>query len=186
MEIYLIRHTRVGIETGICYGHTDVPLAESFAEECEILRSKLPAFETCSLYSSPSSRCRRLAEQLYEGNILDDPRLMELNFGDWEMQRWDDIEAGALRVWTEDIVNQRCPQGESYREQFQRVAAFWEDMPRNGPETLLMTHSGVIRAVLAHLLSIPLEKSLHINIEYGSVTKIHLCENVPMIEYINR
>jgi alpha-ribazole phosphatase len=41
MEIYLIRHTAVQAP-GICYGHYDVPLADTFAAEVAQLRPKLP------------------------------------------------------------------------------------------------------------------------------------------------
>jgi len=41
MEIYLIRHTAVQAP-GICYGHYDVPLADTFATEAAQLRTKLP------------------------------------------------------------------------------------------------------------------------------------------------
>jgi alpha-ribazole phosphatase len=103
------------------------------------------------------------------------------------MQRWDDIGAGELKVWTENFVNQRCPEGESYRDQFQRVASFWDAMCRKHQEHVaVVTHAGVIRALLAYLLDIPLHKSLYVGIDYGSVTKIHLIEDVPIIDYINR
>ncbi len=76
---------------------------------------------------------------------------------------------------------------ESYREQFQRVAAFWEDLCRNNQEHVaVVAHAGVIRALLAYLLDIPLRKSLYVGIDYGSVTKIHLIEEIPIIDYINR
>src|SRR5690606_40479848 len=62
----LIRHTRV-TASGLCYGRLDVPLAASFAEEARAVRKALahqfpeglPA-----IWSSPSLRCRSLAEAL--------------------------------------------------------------------------------------------------------------------------
>lgn len=186
MEIYLVRHTQVGVEKGTCYGQTDVPLADSFAEEFEVVRRKLPELGSYVIYSSPLGRCRILAEKLNSNPVKLDPRLMELDFGIWEMQCWDDIGAGDVRAWTADFVNQCCPGGESYRDQFQRTVAFWEDWSRSPRNGVVVTHAGVIRALLAHLLSIPLEKSLWIGVDYGSVTKIHLLEEVPSIDYINR
>jgi alpha-ribazole phosphatase len=187
MEIYLIRHTRVGIEPGICYGQTDIPLADSFAEECEHVRRKLPALNAAIVYSSPLSRCRRLAEQLNPDDVKLDPRLMELYFGSWELKRWDDISAGSLRSWTADFVNRRCPGGESYRDQFDRAVAFWEDVCQNPRDRVfVVTHAGLIRTLLSHLLEIPLDKSLRINLDFGSITKIITRNNVLNIAYINR
>ncbi len=187
MEIYLIRHTRVGVEAGICYGQTDVPLADSFEEEVEIVRNKLPVLNGYTIYSSPLSRCRKLAERLNSEQIYLDSRLMELDFGSWELKGWDDIGTGELKGWTADIVNQACPGGESFRDQYQRAAAFWEDLCRSHQSHIcIVTHSGLIRALLASLLGIPLEKSLRIGVDYGSVTKIHKVEDIPIIDYINR
>jgi len=42
MEVYIIRHTKVAVENGICYGQTDVALADSFQEELAVLKSQLP------------------------------------------------------------------------------------------------------------------------------------------------
>lgn len=37
MEIHLIRHPRVAVDPGLCYGHSDVPLAEAAEEAAERL-----------------------------------------------------------------------------------------------------------------------------------------------------
>lgn len=42
MKIYLIRHTTPHIEKGICYGQTDLDVAETFNNEAEII--PLPCF----------------------------------------------------------------------------------------------------------------------------------------------
>ncbi len=188
MNIYLIRHTRVKLEAGICYGQTDVPLAESFVEECAQVRQKLPVPQESIVYSSPLKRCWVLARQLQpQGEIFIDRRLIELNFGDWELQHWDEIGAGDLKTWTADFVNQRCPKGESYRELFDRVSLFWEEcMLQKHDNVFIVTHGGVIRALLTYVLDIPLEKSLRIGVEFGGITKIHTGEDLSMIEYINR
>ena len=33
MEVYMIRHTSVGVPKGTCYGWTDVPIADTFEQE---------------------------------------------------------------------------------------------------------------------------------------------------------
>ena len=50
----------------------------------------------------------------------------------------------------------------------------------------VVTHGGFIRALLAYLLDIPLEKSLRLGVDFGGVTKIHFIQNVPIVDYINR
>jgi alpha-ribazole phosphatase len=124
MELYLIRHTTPEVGKGICYGQSDVPLAESFAAEWEALRGGLPPGVT-GVYTSPLSRCRRLAERIaahYAVPLHDDDRLRELDFGRWEMQPWDAIPAPELAAWMNDYVHVACPGGESYNGLMGRVA----------------------------------------------------------------
>lgn len=187
MDVYLIRHTMVAVETGICYGQTDVPLASSFEAECEEVRTKLPQVHEMTVYSSPLQRCRMLAEQLYPGPVRIDDRLLEMHFGFWEGQSWDDIGDAQLREWMDDFVHQRCLGGESFRDLFDRVVAFWHDLEsQNSTDTLIVTHGGVIRSLLAYLLGIPLENVMRLIIDFGSVTKICLYEYGPVIAFINR
>src|SRR4028118_1276170 len=83
MEIYLIRHTTPLIEKGICYGQSDIPLADSFESEWEIIRQQLPKEMDC-IYTSPLKRCWQLArklEQHYQVPLFTDKRLMEMHFG---------------------------------------------------------------------------------------------------------
>ena len=188
MEIYIIRHTRVNVAPNICYGQTDVPLADSFAVEAAEVRKKLPPLNgNVIVYSSPLSRCRKLAEELHQGIIQIDPRLMEFHFGDWELKRWDEIPAIHFKTWAEDFVKLSCPGGESFQDLFSRTAAFWADLCCKPAELVcVVTHGGLIRALFAHLLKIPLEHAMRIDADYGSISKIHLNEYGPRIKYINR
>ena len=41
MNIYLIRHTLPNVLPGICYGHADLGLADSFPTELQSIQAKL-------------------------------------------------------------------------------------------------------------------------------------------------
>jgi alpha-ribazole phosphatase len=41
MKVILIRHTRVDVPKGTCYGWTDVPLADTFLKEAAITENNL-------------------------------------------------------------------------------------------------------------------------------------------------
>jgi alpha-ribazole phosphatase len=187
VEVYLVRHTTVDIEPGICYGQTDVPLAASFETEAEAVRKKLAQLDGFIAYSSPLSRCRKLAEFLYSGTIRMDQRLMEMHFGIWEQQRWDDIDDKLLKTWMADFVKQQCSGGESYQDVFERVVTFWNELRQQKfDRVLIVTHGGVIRALLTHLLDMSLKNAFRIMIDFGSVTKIRELDYGTMIDYVNR
>ena len=84
MDIYLIRHTKTDTKKGLCYGQSDVPLADSFYDEALQLQQKLPELNgDCKVFSSPLSRCLRLANR-FSDTVTTDERLLEMNFGNWE------------------------------------------------------------------------------------------------------
>ena len=70
------------------------------------------------------ARCTRLAQSF--GEFDADARLLEYDFGDWEMQAWDDIDQTLLDSWMQDFVNQRPPNGETVIEMRARVDEFLE------------------------------------------------------------
>ena len=56
MKITLIRHTRVAVETGICYGWSDVGVAPSFETEASRVKENISNERFDIVYSSPLSR----------------------------------------------------------------------------------------------------------------------------------
>jgi alpha-ribazole phosphatase len=171
MEIYLIRHTTPAIERGTCYGCADLDVAGTFKEEATRIKQLLPAFPL-DVYASPLQRCSKLAGFLFGEAFTADDRLKELNFGEWEMQRWDDLGPDALQTWMNDYVYTRVPGGESYADLYARSLAVFGEVVAAGRNAALVTHSGVIRSILAHATNTPLEKSFDLRVEYGRIARL--------------
>jgi len=205
VDIYLIRHTKVKIKSGICYGQTDVALTENFnfTTELKNVQARIAALpKNTVIISSPLQRCLQLAEKLNFGNsnpVIIDKRIMELNFGDWEMQKWDDINQKLLQEWMNDYVNIAPPRGESFQALFERSQDFWIDnitnlnlLQKTCQAVVVVTHLGVIRALLAQVLEMPLKKSLCIQVDYGAVNKLkyHTDDKTNQawitVEYLNK
>jgi alpha-ribazole phosphatase len=187
MDIYLVRHTKTDTEKGLCYGQSDVPLAESFIDEARQLQGKLPELSRhCKVFSSPLTRCLQLAERFSE-TVTTDRRLLEVNFGGWENSLFDDIDADALRHWTENFVHQAPPNGESFTDLCERAGSFWQDLLRiETAQVLIITHAGVIRALLAHILQLPPANAFQFRIDSGSVHKLQRHGDYTYIHYLNR
>jgi alpha-ribazole phosphatase len=173
MEVYLIRHTTPDIEKGICYGQTDVLLKASFDEETKIILQKLPA-NIEIIYTSTLTRCRQLANYLSSHlalPIVEDVRLKELNFGDWEMKKWDDIDQSQLKSWMHNYVNEKCPNGESYYDLACRATSFLTEIKLKKLErALIVTHHGIMKALYSAANQIPLEEAMKQNWGYGVLT----------------
>ena len=188
MDIFLIRHTKTDTLAGLCYGQTDVPLAATFAEEVRALHLKLPVVtEHCLVFSSPLRRCRDLA-QTFQKPIQVDNRLLELNFGDWENRLFDEIDAALLKKWTENFVTHAPPNGETFNGLCFRAGQFWEDLlsKTQAEQVLLITHAGVIRALLTHILQLPPANAFKFRVDVGSIHKLQHLDNYTYLHYINR
>ncbi len=113
---------------------------------------------------------------------------MELHFGDWEMHSWNDLEGPHLQHWMQDFVHVACPNGESYEHLFQRCQAFLQEKVEIHPdETLvLVTHGGVIRAMVSYVLGLPLENSFRLEFGYGSVSLVMLNQEAGQVKFLNR
>lgn len=162
----MIRHTPVAGASGLCYGQSEVEVDKFlFKENLDRIRSRLP-LDFIKIYSSPLSRCSRLAKEF--GEFTTDARLMELNFGHWEKCSWETIPIEESTPWMEDFVNQSPPGGETFAEMFSRVSDFMNGLEEEG-KILLVTHAGVIRCLWAWLLEMPLSHSFRIPVGYGEV-----------------
>jgi alpha-ribazole phosphatase len=172
MRLFLIRHPRPAIPPGICYGASDVPLAEPAAASAARLAPQLPA--GARVISSPLRRCLDLARCLapeLASEVSVDYRLAEMNFGDWEGRSWDDIPRTEIDAWAADPVRFTPPGGESARALLNRALAFVDDLTGEGDDdAIVVTHGGVIRALLAHWNQLPDDQWADIRVEFASVT----------------
>lgn len=170
MRIYLVRHPTPDVAPGICYGRSDLALAEGTARCATALSPLLPA--QAKWYSSPLSRCRLFAEALHVSPKFDD-RLQEIHFGDWEMRAWDDIDRAQLDTWAAAGPEFAPPGGESIAALFARVADFIrEKHAADEEELVLVTHAGVMKACCALLLDLPDGEWQAMRFDYGTATLI--------------
>lgn len=177
MKLICIRHTKTAMPAGTCYGQSDVPLADSYLEEKQLIEKQLTPHRFCKVYCSPLNRCSLLARQLFpRENVVSDGRLMELNFGEWELQHWDEIsKTPHAKVWFEDFVYTQCPQGESFSEQILRTQKFLEELrQKNFKQVAIITHGGTIRAIHSLLNKIPPHEAFNLKVDYGEVLSFEM------------
>lgn len=175
MKLYLMRHTSVDVPAGVCYGQTDVPLKISFEQEVEVCRQRLATLVFDAVYTSPLSRCTRLAEACGYGNAIRDDRLKELHFGEWEMKRFDEIKDPRLSLWYEDYINVATTGGESFREQYARVTDFIEEIKQKGQENVMVfAHGGVLICALIYAGIIDMHNAFSKPPKYGELISIDI------------
>lgn len=191
MEIYLVRHTQVATAAGICYGRSDVAVAATYPDDEASVRARLAPMLAAGpvvAYASPLRRCRQLAEALVpEGLTLDD-RLMEYDFGQWELQPWNALPATELDPWMADFVQVPAPGGETFHALQSRATEFLaEALAAAEPAAtiVIVSHSAVIRSLLCHCLDLPLRNAFRLDVDYGSITKVRFSNGQFNVAYTN-
>ncbi|GAA4029651.1 histidine phosphatase family protein [Actimicrobium antarcticum] len=149
MRLYLVRHPQTLAAKTICYGSTDVAVAEDeLARVAAALHARLPS--SLPMVSSPLRRCRELAELLGDGRQYSiDARLAEMHFGDWEGRDWNSIARNEIDAWVADLAGYQPGGGESVLQMAQRVQSVRDDLLRQNQDCIVICHAGTIRLMLA-------------------------------------
>ncbi|MEO0882641.1 MAG: alpha-ribazole phosphatase [Pseudomonadota bacterium] len=150
MGLILLRHTTPAVEPGICYGQTDLGVAETFEKEATMVCDALPPYTR--IVKSPLVRCSELAHFIGKQASLaveTEPRLIEMDFGTWEGRAWSDIPRAEIDAWAADFLHARPHGGESVAMLRARTLAALKDWREASKPTLIVTHAGVIKAALA-------------------------------------
>lgn len=172
MKVYLIRHTAVDVPRGICYGQTDVSLKNTFEQEADRVKRHLSTIHFDAVYCSPLSRCRRLANHCGYIEPVYDDRLKELNFGDWEMGKWHELD---MSIWDSDWVNVPTPNGEAFVDLYNRLASFFEELKeKNFRKVAVFTHGGIIGAAKSYFGQQDLRYAFDDVVNYGKVVEFEL------------
>ncbi|HET8829961.1 MAG TPA: alpha-ribazole phosphatase family protein [Pelobium sp.] len=188
-NIYLIRHPEVYNPNKLCYGQSEMPLEENFTVQFDWVKERLQLDENTTYHSSPLRRCTKLASHLSNDNHVTDQRISDFNFGTWEMKEWNEIPAKELNLWNADFVNHKVKKGECFLDLYERAIDFYEEIvARNHSEnTVIITHAGIIRSVIAYVLDFPLEKVFNLRIDYSSISKVsyHHQSDLSSVAYLN-
>ena len=149
MKLWLVRHAQPLVAAGICYGASDIAADPAATQAAAQTLAEVLPHGVCVI-TSTLQRCEQLAEDLrglrpdlaYEP----DARLQEMDFGQWEGQRWDAIPRAELDGWTAAFDTWRCGGAESVADVMRRVAAVWDETLARKQPAVWITHAGVIRA----------------------------------------
>jgi broad specificity phosphatase PhoE len=112
-----------------------------------------PAWRDYRVIASPLTRALTTARLLFPGReIAVDPRLVEMNFGDWEGKSLAELRGapGSDAASRERMgLDFQPPQGESPRQVQARIAPLLEEIAAKDEPTVLVTHKAVLRALLS-------------------------------------
>lgn len=152
--LWLVRHARPLIEPERCYGRLEVAADAQATEEAArtLHQALLPLRGQLEIWHSPLQRCEQLVyslksiEPIFTSKL--DARLQEMDFGNWEGQRWDDIGQAAVDEWAQNLALHAPGGGESLAQMLCRVQQALQQARRSTqPHMVWVCHAGVARCV---------------------------------------
>jgi alpha-ribazole phosphatase len=159
VEFFLIRHTAPAVVKGVCYGQTDLPLAQTAERDIQGALAPLPKFDR--VYSSPAQRCLRLATALARRDqcpLTLAPELQELHFGEWEQLPWTQIPREHSDPWAADTWNRAPPGGETEQALWTRVASWYRTVQSLPVQRCaIVAHGGSLRVLRCLILGLAME-----------------------------
>lgn len=168
-RLWLVRHAVVAGGRGIIHA-PDAPADVSDAVAFRALAAVLPHAAPC--FVSPARRTRDTAAALGLAARAA-PAFREQDFGAWTGRRHRELEAEGgedYRAFWAAAATSAPPGGESFVDQIARVRAGLDELPAG--DSVLVVHSGTVRAALAVALDLDPGAALRFVVDPLSLTRI--------------
>ncbi len=153
MKIYLIRHGKtIANEQHLYCGSTDLPLSENGIRALEQIEYDMNIKNT-AFVTSGMKRTEETLKILF-GDVKHtiDSRFREIDFGIFEMKGYNELKDNVeYQNWISgDNYKNIPPKGESGRQMAERVLEAFEQVKLSGKDIVIVTHGGVISAVMEY------------------------------------
>jgi alpha-ribazole phosphatase len=184
--LYLLRHGEI-VTPGILAGKTDVELSKQGFQQ---LSKSVKTLEEPDLFiSSPLKRCHLWAQDYAKQKAITlevEQNLSEMDFGDWDGKTYQALwqthsqsPGNTIGDFWQNPWQCQPPNGEKIENFVARVDSWWQRFccENIAPTTLVVTHAGVIKHLIARVLSLPIPGTAHmasIDLPYASLVKITL------------
>jgi broad specificity phosphatase PhoE len=190
----LVRHAETVEETaGVVYGALDVDLSPAGAAHARRLAAAVAALDPVAVYTSPRRRAADTAAALAAAGrtrveVLDG--LRELDFGAFEGRRYDDLRVefpDAYERWMTEPTEVRFPGGECFADLRDRAVGALRSVRSAHADatTVLVTHGGVVRALLGHVLGLRDQDVFRLDQAYGAVNVVDFFGGTPLVRLVN-
>lgn len=193
-RLLLIRHAQPREDARErCYGRLDIELSARGQRRAQLIARTLDRIPLAAVYTSPSTRARESAAPLAAIHRLDailDEDLHEIDFGDLEGQRYDEIKAAhpsLYRSWMETPTEVCFPGGENFLQLQRRALRAMQAIRRRhtGETAAIVSHGGVLRVMLANCLEMPGEAIFRLEQSYGGLSLIDWVGDTPLVRVVN-
>ena len=180
VTILLVRHAaHVDLGRRLSGRAEGVPLTEAGRRQAAALGRRLADRGVVRVECSPLERTRDTAASIASACGLPPPivadGLLEIDMGDWTGRSFGDFgDDPAWRAWNGRRGSTRIPGGEAMAEAQARIVAHMAQAAAGADDAtvVMVSHSDMIRAAIAHVLGLSLDHLLRFDIDPASVTGV--------------
>ncbi|MBZ0307053.1 MAG: MSMEG_4193 family putative phosphomutase [Anaerolineae bacterium] len=193
-KLLLIRHaTNEWVKTGKLAGWTTgVHLNDYGKLQAQAVGSRLATTKIHAIYSSPLERTMETADAIIQHHpklfiqTLDD--IGEVRYGQWEGAELKKLSRQKLWRYVQFVPSRvRFPDGETMRGAQMRAVNALENLciTHPGQTVVVVSHSDVIKMMVAYYLGMHLDLFQRIVISPASLTVLSMGAGMPFIECVN-
>ena len=193
-RVYLVRHGETANAGEVCFnGHFDVKLSPSGEEQIQKVSDALKNVPLKAIYSSDLIRTKKSAEIVcmhHDFSAISYAEFRELSFGEWEglsVREVNERFPNTLEKRLNDIETFQVKGGENFQQLKERVIPKFEKIiarHQEGGCIAVLSHGGVNRIILSHILGMPIKNIFRVNQEYSAVNIIQYYGDSPVVELI--
>ena len=192
MRLYLIRHGETDWNRDRkIMGVEPVPLNAVGRERVEMLARYLQTMRIPVIFTSTVVRARETADILadcWEARLLDESRFNESPYERWVGRKYDELRGDPeFELYSSQPSRSRFSDKEGMADIQKRALAGVERIKAesNGDKAAAVSHSDVIKPVIAHYLGMPLDAIHTLAIANASVTLLDFGFRVPRVTFMN-
>ncbi|HEY2999967.1 MAG TPA: histidine phosphatase family protein [Acidimicrobiales bacterium] len=189
--IVVVRHGRTAANAGgLLLGRADPPLDDEGARQATALAAACVDLDVARIVTSPLGRCRQTAAAI--ADVLDGPavdvddRWIELDYGELDGCRLEEVPAATWAAWRADI-GWTPPGGESLAAMGARVREACADLTGEAGErdVVVVSHVSPIKASVAWALGVGDEVTWRMWVAPASITRIGCAGGQPTLRAFN-
>lgn len=170
-------------------GMADIPLSAA-GRELVATWTLPPEFRDWRFLSSPLQRAQETARLLGAVELVCEPLLREMSFGDWEGFTVKELAArgdpAEFQANADRGLDMLPPNGESPRMVIERLKILLARLAREGEPTVAVCHKGIIRALLALATGWPMLGKQPVKLDWSALHCFRLAaDGTPTLDRIN-
>lgn len=156
MKIWITRHGQTDFNKNrLMQGRTDAPLNETGIAQARAARERIGDVHFDAVYASPLQRAVTTASiigDVDEKNILRDERIIEVDFGKYELKKYYLLGPRMTLFWAWPEVIPAPETVETVRSMVERSSDFLSELEKKDYGNVLVAcHGGIMRALCGYM-----------------------------------